>query len=102
MLRQPANTRFPVIGYRRGEWVTLAEHIAATDICLFPSDVADELPELARCAACLVVDGYDPLMAEWLALSRNADPMERRRQWDKRMVELARQILDRRFLYLRQ
>lgn len=84
---------FPVVGYRRGDWSTLAAQVAAADVCLFPSDVADELPELAQAAACLVVDGYDPLMAEWLALSRAADPEERRQQWNKRMIELARQYL---------
>ena len=69
---QTAGAEFPfaVTTYRRGQWETLAAQVAQADVCLFPSDVADELPQLAESRACLVVDGYDPLMAEWLALSR--------------------------------
>jgi len=84
---------FAVVAYRRRDWASIAAHVGAADVCLFPSDVADELPQLAQSRACLVVDGYDPLMAEWLSLSRNADPAERRRAWNNRMVTLGRQYL---------
>jgi glycosyltransferase involved in cell wall biosynthesis len=87
---------FAITGYRRRAWETLAAAVADADVCVFPSDVADEMPQLAQCAACLVVDGYDPLMAEWLALSRNAmRAPERvpqwRHDWQIRMGALARQ-----------
>jgi glycosyltransferase involved in cell wall biosynthesis len=87
---------FAMAPYRRGQWETLAAQVAKADVCLFPSDVADELPQLAESRACLVVDGYDPLMAEWLALSRSArrGPTEMpqwRVDWHVRMEALARQ-----------
>lgn len=84
---------FAVAGYRRRTWATLAPHVAAADVCLFPSDVADEMPALGESGKRLVVDGYDPLMAEWLALSVHAAPEARRRAWGQRMTALARQVL---------
>lgn len=87
---------FSLANYHRRRWETLAKQVAQADVCLFPSDVADEMPQLAASRACLVVDGYDPLMAEWLALSRNArrEPGQTeqwRVNWQVRMGALARQ-----------
>jgi glycosyltransferase involved in cell wall biosynthesis len=63
---------FAVTHYRRRQWDTLEAAVAAADVILLPSDVAGELSQLASARACLVIDGYDPLMAEWLALGRRA------------------------------
>ena len=70
--------------YQRRRWESIAPLVAAADVCLFPSDTADEFPQLAQSRACLIVDGYDPLMAEWLALSASAPPQERRAAWQAR------------------
>jgi len=77
--------------YQRRHWESIAPLVAAADVCLFPSDTADEFPQLAGSRACLIVDGYDPLMAEWLALSAAAPAAERRAAWQSRMLALARQ-----------
>jgi glycosyltransferase involved in cell wall biosynthesis len=82
-----------VVEYRRRAFATLTDHVAAADVCVFASDVADELPELATSGKHLVVDGYDPLLAEWLALSDRLAPFVRTEQWRRRMVELGRQYL---------
>src|SRR5690606_7661852 len=82
---------FAIVEYRRRDYASLAPYVARADICLFASDVADELPQLAESGRYLVVDGYDPLMAEWLALSHRLPAEQRRREWQRRMVELARQ-----------
>ena len=82
---------FSIVEYRRRDYASLAPYVTETDICLFASDVADELPQLAEAGRYLVVDGYDPLMAEWLALSHHLPAEQRRREWQRRMVELARQ-----------
>lgn len=84
---------FALVNYRRRTWESLEPHVAAADVCLFPSDVADELPALGASGKHLVVDGYDPLMAEWLALSAGTAPEDRRREWGRRMTALARQVL---------
>ena len=86
-----AHEPFAQATYRRRQWASIAGFVAQADVCLFPSDIADEFPQLANSAACLVVDGYDPLMAEWLALSGAAPAEERRRAWQARMLALARQ-----------
>ena len=49
------------------------------------------MPQLGEAGCCLVVDGYDPLMAEWLALSDRLPVEVRWQEWRRRMVELARQ-----------
>lgn len=82
---------FAIVEYRRRDYASLSPHVASADICFFASDVADELPQLAESGRYLVVDGYDPLMAEWLALSHRLSAEQRRREWQRRMVELARQ-----------
>lgn len=83
---------FDVATYKRREWATLAPLAAQAEVCLLPSDIADELPELAQLDACLVIDGYDPLMAEWLALSTGMEDTVRETGWQQRRVELASQL----------
>ena len=82
---------FTIAEYRRRDYASLAPLVADADICFFASDIADELPQLATSGRYLVVDGYDPLMAEWLALSHRLPAEQRQREWRRRMVELARQ-----------
>jgi glycosyltransferase involved in cell wall biosynthesis len=82
---------FALATYRRRQWQSIAAAAAQADVCIFPSDIADEFPQLASSPACLVVDGYDPLMAEWLALSAAAAEEDRRAAWQARMLSLGRQ-----------
>lgn len=94
-LGQPGDGEEPpaytLTSYRRRQWQSIAAAVAQADVCLFPSDIADEFPQLAAAPCCLVVDGYDPLMAEWLALSAAAPAEDRRKAWQARMLALARQ-----------
>ena len=89
--RPQAAQPFAQASYARRRWESIAPLVEQADVCLFPSDIADEFPQLAQSRACLVVDGYDPLMAEWLALSASAPAAERRAGWRARMLALARQ-----------
>lgn len=78
--------------YRRWLWDSIAPLAERADVIIFPSDIATDFPQLAGLNACLAVDGYDPLMAEWLALEEgDADARERR--WRERMRELGAQML---------
>ena len=63
----------------------------ACDICVFPSDIAGTFPQLAQSAAYLVVDGYDPLLAEWLAIHGRGDPDALAADWRDRLAQLQRQ-----------
>ena len=84
---------FPLVRYTRGDWATLAPHVQRATILLFPSDTANEFPALATSNAYLIVDGYDPLMAEWLALSGHIVPAESMAAWNQRLIQLARQYM---------
>jgi len=83
---------FAVVRYTRGQWATIAAQVQASDVCLFPSDIAGDFPALGESQACLVVDGYDPLLVEWLALHVDRQPVQQPK-WQQRMIHLNRQYL---------
>ena len=84
---------FTVAPYRRRDWASLEPLIKNAAVVVFPSDIASDFPQLGRCDACLVVDGYDPLLAEWLALHRHIDPRDIADRWSVRMEQLQQQSL---------
>lgn len=84
---------FRFISYTRRDWDSIATWVAAADTVIFPSDIASDFPLLAQSDAFLVVDGYDPLLAEWLTLSQG-EPLENwERYWWNRMCSLNEQYL---------
>ncbi|MCB0047495.1 MAG: hypothetical protein KDD92_18875 [Caldilineaceae bacterium] len=87
-LLQAEGQSVPVTGYSRGDWPSLQPAAAAADVIILPTDTATEFPQLADLPAALVIDGYDPLMAEWLALFSDLPEPQRSAAWDKRMAEL--------------
>jgi glycosyltransferase involved in cell wall biosynthesis len=84
---------FTLIQYTRQDWHSLKPLAAGADVIVFPSDIASDFPQLGESQAFLVVDGHDPLLAEWLALSQYLNPHEQRGQWQQRMVTLNQQYL---------
>ncbi|MDI9546989.1 MAG: glycosyltransferase [Chloroflexota bacterium] len=88
---KPAGEPFRIERYDRAAWPSLAPHVEACDICVFPSDIAGTFPQLAQSAAYLVVDGYDPLLAEWLAIHGRGDPDALAADWRDRLAQLQRQ-----------
>ena len=86
-----AGEAFGIVRYDREAWPSLAPHVAASDICIFPSDIAGAFPQLAQSDAYLVVDGYDPLLAEWLALHGRDDSSALAADWRNRLAQLQRQ-----------
>ncbi len=80
-----------VVKYDPADWSSLAPHAATAAVCIFPSDIANTFPQLALVDAHLVVDGYDPLLAEWLALHSNKDPANLADDWRNRLAQLQRQ-----------
>ncbi|MGD8738486.1 MAG: glycosyltransferase family 4 protein [Anaerolineae bacterium] len=84
---------FAVVRYFRQDWPSLEGQISSAEIIVCPSDIASDFPQLAQSDACLVIDGYDPLLAEWLALSSRADPETEAARWLQRMRELNRQYV---------
>ncbi|HYN89381.1 MAG TPA: glycosyltransferase, partial [Ardenticatenaceae bacterium] len=93
-LPQWAGTQpFAVGCYQYGDWSTIASLVAANEILIFPSDIASEFPQIGESQAVCVVDGYDPLLAEWLALAHAWDLVKEEAPWWHRVRNLNRQYL---------
>ncbi len=85
MLAAPDDSSFstPELGfhrYARRNWSSLRAAALASDVIVAPSDIASDLPQLAGCAAAIVIDGYDPLLSEWLALHAH-HPLDPQMTW---------------------
>jgi glycosyltransferase involved in cell wall biosynthesis len=74
-------------------WESFKTYLQCQDVVVFPSDLAHRFPQLAELDAALVVDGYNPLLAEWLALSTSYSPEERSAWWPDRMRQITPQYL---------
>jgi glycosyltransferase involved in cell wall biosynthesis len=80
-----------IVHYSRRNWPSIAPYIQQNDICLFPSDIANNFPELAQSDRYLIVDGYDPLLIEWLTLTIDLPLEQHIVHWRTRMSELSQQ-----------
>lgn len=84
---------FAIHRYTRRHWPSIRYVVEQADVIVLPSDIAADFPQLARSTACLAVDGYDPLLAEWLALNANTisglDDPNLKARWQQRMQELS-------------
>lgn len=73
-------------------WEALRPHAKWAAAVLAPADVAARLPALAELEGALVIDGYDPLLAEWLALHAGPDApggeADLLRRWEERLCSL--------------
>lgn len=86
---QVANLRgaaFRVVPYRRYDWKTIQELALTARMIICPSDIASDFPLLGSNGIPLVIDGYDPLWAEWLASAQTDQQQET--QWQARRGEL--------------
>ncbi len=78
--------------YARRDWLSLRAAALASDVIVAPSDIASDLPQLADCAAAIVIDGYDPLMSEWLALQAHHPLDHQMTWWADRQLQLKLQL----------
>ena len=91
----PASLRgeaFSIHQYRRGDWASIKPLAQHHDVLVFNTDIASDFPELAGLDASLVVDGYDPMMAEWLATHAGRDPAPQMEEWRARSRQLQAQL----------
>ncbi len=84
---------FQVVQYQRRDWGSLASWVSGAKVVIFPSDIASDFPQLAQSDACLVVDGYDPLLAEWLPLMQSRSLPEQLLHWQARLDDLNQQYV---------
>src|SRR5687768_2695965 len=54
--------------YQPESWDTLAPLLAQAAVCLVPGDLVARFGEFAQVETALVIDGYDPVLSEWLAV----------------------------------
>jgi glycosyltransferase involved in cell wall biosynthesis len=91
-LADPLVSTAPIVSYTRRNWATLAPLVAQAEICLLPSDIASDFPQLGQTPASLIIDGYDPLLAEWLAIHAHVELEELTGFWRERLAELTAQF----------
>ncbi|MCL5951097.1 MAG: glycosyltransferase family 4 protein [Chloroflexi bacterium] len=84
---------FHTVSYRPGDWHSLSAQVDGARAVIFPSDIASDLPQLAESGVPLVVDGYDPMLAEWLPLVHDQGLSEQESRWFARMRLLNFQYL---------
>jgi glycosyltransferase involved in cell wall biosynthesis len=88
-LAAPRGSR-PVAGvtmafYESGHWPSLQPLVAQTTTVLLPSDLARFFPELVTSDAVIIIDGYNPLLAEWLATYTAGAAADLRELWADRL-----------------
>ena len=84
---------FALARYTPKDWPSLEGLVDQAEVVVLPSDLANEFPQLAQSRACVVIDGYDPLMVEWLALSPYLDCEPKHVHWAERARALTPQYL---------
>ena len=81
----PTSATFEMRSFERGVWHSIADLLADADVILLPPDLANEFPQIADLPGSIVIDGYNPLLAEWLYSYDGLDA------WQQRMAQLRRQ-----------
>lgn len=84
-----ADAPFPISVYSRDNWESISDIIRSHTICFLPSDIANNFPQLANEACFFVIDGYDPLMMEWLSYNSHLPLSRISNGWLVRRGELA-------------
>ena len=84
---------FQIKSYQQQDWASIESLVNLASVVIFPSDIASNFPQLAESEASLVVDGYDPLLAEWLATRQTCQTEEELSCWQSRMLSLHQQYL---------
>lgn len=82
-----ATPRLRLAGYVRGQWPTLQPLLEGASALLVNCVSLGDFPELAGLQIPLIVDGYDPLLAEWLAMTQDR-PLEQEAAWGEQLRRL--------------
>lgn len=77
---------FDWVHYDPANWSSLVTYLRTHTICLAPSAMVDQLALLPVQTPYIVVDGYDPLLAEWLALPKQMSVTEQLAMWHEQLV----------------
>lgn len=77
-----------LLPYQPGDWTQIMLAADSAQVLILASDLAAMLPGLADHPAALVIDGYDPLLAEWLAMEVPRQPPGLMDLWRLRMKQI--------------
>ncbi len=78
--------------FSQNSWAEVGILAAGMDVVILPSDVAAILPALGHLPAVLIIDGYNPLLAEWL-MAHPETGADQLAQWRTRMHHLGQQMM---------
>jgi glycosyltransferase involved in cell wall biosynthesis len=76
-----------VATYQPDTWETLAPLLAQATVCLLPGDLVARFRQFAEVETALVIDGYDPVLSEWLAVYAHRPLDELREPWQHRLAQ---------------
>lgn len=89
---QEANSALDLPGvtlatYQPHAWETLAPLLGQATVCLLPGDLVARFRQFAEIETALVIDGYDPVISEWLAVYAHQPLDELYAPWQHRFAQ---------------
>ena len=81
-----------LVQFTRGDWHSLGSLAKSSEVIIFNGALANEFPELSELGIPLVIDGYDPLLAEWMTATQDLGK-EQGKHWGFQMQQLTQQYL---------
>jgi glycosyltransferase involved in cell wall biosynthesis len=89
--RKLSSDEIQIVTYR--DWETLEPHLRRQEVVVIPSDLAHTYPQISQISAAIVIDGYNPLLMEWLSLVSHHPMDVQIGTWPERMQQLTNQCL---------
>jgi glycosyltransferase involved in cell wall biosynthesis len=71
--------------YQPDDWQTLVPLLSQATVCLVPGDLVARFPGFAQAESALVIDGYDPVLSEWLAVHAHLPLNDLHGLWRERL-----------------
>jgi len=82
-----------VTSYRIAEWDTLQDAVAAAEVVVVSPSTVGYMPQFLDFEGALVLDGYDPLLAEWVTHPKSETIQEQIADWSEYVAYLYNQYL---------
>lgn len=82
-----------VIAYTRGDWASIKDAAELAEIIILAPYTTWEIPQFGDLDKWMVIDGYDPLLIEWLTTLSTEDIELQMAQWADRAAALFYQYL---------
>ncbi len=82
-----------VIEYKHGDWDTMKVAAQTADAVILSPLTLNYFPQFANYSGALVIDGYDPLLAEWLMIFDSGEPGQQIAKWSEYLAGLYNQCL---------